>query len=245
MDSCSIKPVAELEEITEENELTIKFSKPLQIISLDSALRLTVTGPISPYQFTYTKNLKDSSTLLVNITMSSQMKGNKEDIYTLYFDTSQFVTNRNINLLTETLSGPLYKIKMVDSVVGGIGSSMNNVMGVTFATLIGTNIMFGQSTELVWAFMNIIQIIYFYPLLMLYFPDNLAGVLTYFSSAKLMIDLPPLEGYKTEMKEKIRIAERIGMTSVNDRYESLEYYSTSILLNGEDIFTLAIQSFIV
>jgi cysteine-rich repeat protein len=245
MDSCSIKPTAELEEISIQNELTIKFSQPIQIISLDSALGLTITGPVSPYKFTYTKKFKDNTTLLVNITMTSPMQGNKEDIYTLNFDTTQFITSKNINLLTETLTGPLHKIKMMDEVVGGIGSSMNSVMGVTFATLIGTNIMFGQSTELMWAFMNIIQIIYFFPLLMLYFPDNLANILTYFSSAKLMIDLPQLEGYKTEIKEKIKIAERIGMTSVNDRYESLEYFSTSILLNGEDIFTLVIQSFII
>jgi cysteine-rich repeat protein len=245
MDVCYKKPTAEVSEHSTENQLTITFSEPMQNISLTSALILTITGPLSPYKFTFEKKFKNEKTLVVDISMLSQMQGNRQDFYTLSFDTTQFVSQNNVNLLTEILSGSLYKVQTAEAIVGDVGSSMNYLMGATFTALIWTNILFGQAIELIWAFMNIIQIIYFFPLLMLYFPDNLTHLLAYFSSAKLIIDLPPLEGYKTEIKTKMQIAKKIGMTSVNDRYESLEYFSTSVLLNGEDIFTIILQSFII
>jgi cysteine-rich repeat protein len=238
-------PIASIKSVSIENRITIEFSEPMQNISLDSSLSLTISGPYSPYKFSYTSSFSNDTELIINVAMKSQMKGDGQDIFTIEFDTIVFLSQNNANLSTRTLSAALYKIPMVSEAIGSVGTGINSFMGVTFAALIASNILLGQSTELMWGFMNTMQIIYFFPLLMLYYPDNLSTILTYFSSWKLMIDLPFIDVYKTQVKNKIEIAEKVGMTSVNERYESLEYYSTSILLNGEDIFYLVLQSFVI
>jgi hypothetical protein len=211
----------------------------------NSTLNLTITGPLAPYQFTYKAGFEDEYTMMINITMTSQMAGNDEDLYTIFFDTDVFVSKYEANLITKKLYGYLYKIPILPDVVAAIGSSTNNIMSITLVALVGSNVLLGQSSELLWGFMNTIQIMFFFPLLMLFYPDNLAAILTYLKSARMMIELPPIEGFKTDIKDKIELANRIDMTSINERYESLEYYSTSILLNGEDIFALAFQGLVL
>ena len=39
--------------------------------------------------------------------------------------------------------------------------------------------------------------------------------------------------------------EKIDQPAINQRYESIDYESTSIILNGDDVFTLLTQGFIM
>jgi cysteine-rich repeat protein len=241
------QPIAEISYLSKINELTIKFTEPMENIDVmdKSNLNLTITGPMAPYQFTYKAGFEDEYTMMVNITMTSQMAGDDEDLYTLYFNTDVFVSKYEPKLITKKLYGFLYKVPILPDVVGTIGAGANNIMSITLVALVGSNVLLGQSSELLWGFMNTIQIMFFFPLLMLYYPDHLVTILTYLKSARMMIELPPIEGFKSEIKDKIEMADKIDMTSVNERYESLEYYSTSILLNGEDIFGLALQGLVI
>jgi cysteine-rich repeat protein len=241
------QPIAEISYLSEINELTIKFTEPMENIDVMDKLNLnlTITGPMAPYQFTYKAGFEDEYTMMVNITMTSQMAGDDEDLYTLYFNTDVFVSKYEPKLITKKLYGFLYKVPILPNVIGAIGSSTNNIMSTTLVALVVSNVLLGESSELLWGFMNTIQIMFFFPLLMLYFPDHLTAILTYLKSAKMIIEFPLIEGFKSEIRNKIEFADKINMTSVNERYESLEYYSASILLNGEDIFALAFQGLVI
>lgn len=126
-----------------------------------------------------------------------------------------------------------------------MGSSVNTAMTVTMITLISTNVLMGQSAELLWGFLNTVQLMYFFPVLQLYFPDNLAAILTYFSSAKMNIRLPFIDSMKESLKKDYQVQEKVDMPVLNSRFESIGYESTGFLATGIDMFTLVIQGAVI
>jgi uncharacterized membrane protein len=50
--------------------------------------------------------------------------------------------------------------------------------------------MAGDSSPMLWGMLNTIQIIYFFPLLGMYFPANFNAFLKYFKASDLEIDIP-------------------------------------------------------
>ena len=239
--------MATIDDLTRTNEITIKFSEPMTEIELtDSvAMNLTLSGPMAPYVFTSTAAFEDEYTLTINITMVSIMAGDDEDKYLIEFDTDLFLSIYNANLLTKSLYGYLYKIPIIPDVIAVIGNTADIVMKTTLIALISSNILLGQSSELMWGFMNTMQIMLFFPVLKLYFPDHLAKLLTYFSSARMQIDIPMIEVIKTDIETKYNFEQMVDMEALNERWESIEYESTSVLLNADEVFMTFFQNFVI
>jgi hypothetical protein len=226
--------------------VTIKFTRPMKNLTLTNSpiMNLTITGPLSPYKFTYSAGFEDKNTLMINITMASAMRGDDQEKYTIDFDTSEFLSINEANLITTSLFGYLYKIPMLPDILNPIGTGVGTSLSITLIFLVASNIILGQSSELLWGFMNTMQIMLFFPVLQLYYPDVLAEFFTFFSAAKLKVDLPGMEGVKSKLRNNYSIKDKMSMPSLNYRYESIDYESTSILLNGENIFQILIQGFI-
>lgn len=194
------------------------------------ALNVSISGPLQPYSYTVASSFIDEYTLMVNITMQSQMAGDDEDLFVIYFDTSIFTSKYGATSKTTQLDGDLYKVPILPDVVAMIGGGLNNIMMITMILLISSNILLGSSSELLWGFMNTIQIMYFFPLLQLYYPDALAQILTYLSSSKMQIPMPPLDAFKSDVRTEYEMEDKINMPALNQRYQSIDYESTSIIL---------------
>eukprot|EP00345_Euplotes_harpa_P013046 CAMPEP_0168333076 /NCGR_PEP_ID=MMETSP0213-20121227/9370_1 /TAXON_ID=151035 /ORGANISM="Euplotes harpa, Strain FSP1.4" /LENGTH=289 /DNA_ID=CAMNT_0008337287 /DNA_START=498 /DNA_END=1368 /DNA_ORIENTATION=- len=166
------------------------------------------------------------------------MSGDDEDMFKVTFVQSMFKSTHGTMLVTSKLETPLNKITILPDVVAVLGASTNTAMTVSMVAMVSTNIIMGQSSELLWGFMNTIQIMYFFPLLQLYFPDNLYTILTYLSSSKLQIEIPQVEAFKTNLKQEYNV-------SKEQQYEDLGYDSISIFISGEDLFSLIVQSFVI
>ena len=246
-DVCGKQPIAKIDSVSTSNCISIKFTEKMQTFTVQNstAFNISITGPIAPYSYTVLTKFSDSSTLFINLTISSPLAGDDEDVFTIKFDQNQFKSVVGATLATSQLSASLIKTPVLPDVIAVIGSSTNTIMTVTMVTMISTNVLLSQSSELLWGFLNTIQIMYFFPLLQLYFPDNLATILTYFSSWKLQIEIPQVEAFKSNLEEEYRLSENVDMPSHNSRYESLGYDSTSIFLNGMDIFSLILQSMVI
>jgi len=245
-DNCYKQPEAYIDYLSTSNQVTIKFTEPMNMIDLSESngLTLNISGPLSPYKFTYVAGFEDEYTLMINITMSSPMVGEDQEIYLITFDTTIFESKYGAELLTKSLKGFLYKIPIIPDMIKTIGESTNYIMSATIILLIASNLLLNQSSELLWGFLNTMQIIFFFPILQLYFPDHLAMILTYLSSCRLIIPMPPIEGFKSEVRTKIEFADKVNMEAINERYESMEYFSTSFLLNGEEVFGLVFQGLV-
>jgi len=103
----------------------------------------------------------------------------------------------------------------------------------------------GQSSELLWGFMNTDQIIYYFPVLSTYFPDNLYQFFTYFSASKLQIKIPLLDKFKSDVEGGYTLKQKVNMPVLNERWQDINYESTSILINGNDLFSLLVQNMLI
>jgi cysteine-rich repeat protein len=241
------QPIASITKLTQTNEITIEFTEPMKNLTLTDSLfmNLTITGPLAPYQFTYQAGFESETVMMINISMTSQMTGEQGEKYLIEFDTSEFLSIHEANLLTKSLYGYLYKIPILPDVLEPIGQGIGTTLSVTLIFLVASNILMGQSSELLWGFMNTMQIMLFFPVLQLYYPDLLAQFFTYFSASKFKFEIPFVEGMKSKFKEDYSVEEKLNMPVLNERYESIEYESTSMLINGESIFQIGIQGFII
>jgi len=206
-----------------------------------SSLNVTITGPLAPYQFVYTSEFVDELSMIIKITMQSNMVGEEQEKYKIMFATSEFLSIYGANLKTEMLTSALNKIAFIPDAIGMIGSSMNSFMSFTLVALMASNVLLGQSSELMWGFLNTMQVMLFFPVLQLYFPDHLANFFTFFSSSRMQIDILPVEIVKSDVEGKINLEKAIDMEALNERWESIEYESTSIILNADEVFYVLMQ----
>lgn len=121
--------------------------------------------------------------------------------------------------------------------MAAVGSTMNSVVSATVVAMVSANIVMAQSTELLWGFINTLQILYFFPVLNLKFPDHLSSILSNFASAKLQFPIP----YISTIRQDNSLNNKVDMPTLNEKWDSVGYKSTSILINGLDIFSLLVQ----
>ena len=225
-----------------ENNLTITFDQEILIdnFNYSDSIELSVTGPLSPYKFSAYGLFIDNKTLTYNISMSSTMTGNNEEQYLLNFTTSNFVSQNGATLYTKSLSGSLFKVLIGTESIEQAGSSLNSAVGGTIVTLIASNLMFGTSSEMLWGFINTLQIMYFWPVLSLNYPDHLRGMIVEFSASKLQVSIPFIDSAQQQME----FAYSLDQPPVNENFEDIDYESTSILVNGFEFMRLVFQGII-
>ena len=214
-------------------------------IIMNSTFSIEFTGPTTPYTSIVNYNFIDSKTLKLEINITSFMSGEKKDLYKIKFDTQKFKSKGGANLVTEKLEGWLYKVPVIPEAIALIGSTANSAISSIAVLMIASNILLSQSSELLWGFMNTLQIIYYLPLLQLYYPDALAQLLTYFSASKagIPITIPKIDEYKSQLEERIKMQDKLNMSAENERYEELEYESSGFLSNGSSLIIMLIQGF--
>ena len=124
-------------------------------------LNIVIYGPLSFYEFKWKASFQDSSTLLVNMEISSEIKGQGEKIYV------EFPNSNNLR--------SIYSLRQTSPEISlnGFLNAENNSKGVN---LFGQATMFiflgsvlisvlssfgGNSMELMWIFTNYLQLIYY------------------------------------------------------------------------------------
>ena len=247
MDIWYKQPIANISYVSQNNEITIKFSEKIKYFNPaeNTDYSISISGPLSPYSFSVKANFTDSYTLYVVLSVTSQMKGNNNEMLSISLDQSKFVSENEASLYNSKLNTPLYKVSLVSSAISSTGSGMNAAMTTTIAAVISSNVMLQQSSSLLWGFLSTIQIIYFFPLLSLYYPDNLSTIMSSLSSSRLKFSISQIDAFKSNLKSEYHIEENIGMPALNDQYESLDYNSTSLLINGEDMLSTIFQGLFI
>lgn len=198
---------------------------------------ITLSGPKSPYSYTSSAVFTDSKTITIKIDMKSQMRGNKEDLYEFSFDTNMFLSEEGVNLSNKTVSGSLRRVSIAPEYVDDISRIVNIVIYVSLFLIIGSKLILGGSGEIMWAFINTMQIIYFFPALNLGFPDHLSQFLIGLTSTKVRFPYFSVESFlESEMMRKL-----FDMPANTERWENMGYPSTSVIINGSDYITLLLQ----
>ena len=186
-DNCYSMPVPSITDITTRNEITIKFSEAMKMLSPvpDNSINCTITGPSSSYSFSIVSTFTSSTTLKIAVTSQTQLTG--DEVIHIVFS-GQFVSSKNANLYKNQVDGDLNKVPVYPDIIGIAGTSTNAIMASSIATIVTTNVLLSQSWELLWGFLNTMQLIYFFPLMSHYLPDLYMQFLFRLSSSKMDFD---------------------------------------------------------
>ena len=166
-------PIATLQVLT-NNNLIIKFNDTITKINpTDEDLYIVIYGPLSFYEFTWTASFQDSSTLLVNMEISSEITGKGEKIYVEFPNSNNL---RSIYSLRQTS----YEISLNGLLYAENSSKPVNLFGqATMFIFLGSVLISvlssfgGNSMELMWIFTNYLQLIYYISTVNVILPDIL------------------------------------------------------------------------
>ena len=186
-DYCYSMPVPSITGITTGNEITVTFSEEMKVLSPvpDNSIKCYITGPSSSYSFSIVFTFTSSTTLKIAVTSQTQLTGD-EAIHIIF--SGQFVSSKSANLYKNQVDGNLNKVPVYPDIIGVAGTSANVIMASSIATIVTTNVLLSQSWELLWGFLNTMQLIYFFPLMSHYLPDLYMQFLFRLSSSKMDFD---------------------------------------------------------
>ena len=150
------QPVASIVDISKINEVKISFTEEMHQFSSDTNytdyFNITVTGPGEPYIFTILYGFSNSTIFYINFTVESITYGNKQDKFYIDFDQQLFISQNNTTLYNSRLEDSLYKVPIMPDVVKIIGTTADTAISSTLTVIIVSNIITGQSSELMWSF---------------------------------------------------------------------------------------------
>lgn len=173
--------------------------------------------------------------------MTSQTQLNGNEVILITFS-DQFLSTNGVNLYNKQAKGNLNKVPVYPDIIAIAGASTNVMMATTVSSIVTINILLSGSCELLWGFLNTMQIIYFFPLMSHYLPDLYMQFLFRLTSSKMDFDFFDFKQYyavdntfsldpgKPLFNFLTRLI-NLEMPSLNDNYEELGYDSTSVLVN--------------
>jgi hypothetical protein len=230
-----LKPKASVTDVSKDNVFTITFSDEMAMFSpiLESDITFKMVGPLNYYGVRLQAYFASPVTLKITVLSDKPFTGADNEFIYFYFSSS-FVSKNGASLTDDEVKGNTKEVPVFPDVVAAIGSSSNAVMATIIVTIISTNMMLAKSCELMWGFLNTVQIIFFMPLMSHYFPMHLKQFLVYLSSAKMEVDQV---GISKDMPGMAVFDSDLNMPALNEDYENLGYESKSILVNAKELFT--------
>ena len=244
VDEWYMQPTLSVSSVSSDNMFTITFSQKMVQFSPigDTDIEYWMTGPISNYKVTLESRFTDDYTVEIAVTTTTPFTGDDSEYLHLRFNETTFVSQNGTTLYNNETSGNTNKIPVYPDLVKAAGEGSNWLMTTSMVVIISANVALGQSCELLWAFVNTIQIIYFMPLMSLYYPDHYSRFLTYLTSARVQVDFI---GFAKDLPQvSDTIGSDVDMPALNQRYEDIGYDSTSFLMNADEMLTTVTSGFV-
>ena len=237
LDQWYMQPKVTVSKISSDNVFTVTFSQKMVQFSpiTDTDIEYWMTGPISNYQVTLESKFVDDYTVEIIVTTTTPFTGDNSEYLHLRFNETTFVSQTGVTLYNNETSGRTKKIPVYPDLVKAAGEGSNGLMTTSMVVIISSNVVLGQSSELLWAFINTIQIIYFMPLLSLYFPDHYSRFLTYITSARVQVDFIGFTEHLPQASDPLD--QEATTPPLNQRYEDIGYDTTLFLFNANEMLT--------
>eukprot|EP01022_Parablepharisma_sp_SALTPOND_P036471 TRINITY_DN994_c0_g1_i1.p1 TRINITY_DN994_c0_g1~~TRINITY_DN994_c0_g1_i1.p1 ORF type:complete len:617 (+),score=12.97 TRINITY_DN994_c0_g1_i1:1501-3351(+) len=129
---------------------------------------------------------------LINLSIKCSIRGGQERLLVIFNDPGLFVDKNGVPLTTTTLSAKLTKNYYMDetqkAVVAATGSSFEATNYLLFAVSLGQFLFQSIALGSVWGLLNMLQILYYLPVIDLYIPPNLYDFLiNYLTIANLKL----------------------------------------------------------
>ena len=96
--------------------------------------------------------------------------------------------------------------------------------------------MMPGSSEMMWAMINTVQILYFYPMLSMYYPVHYSELLGYMGAANMEFDIPIESEYQDRLHYSLINSEELEiLRENNENFRAKGFENKSILNNISDV----------
>lgn len=200
----------------------------------DMDIEYWMTGPLSNYVITISALFIDDYTLEVDLNTTGTFTGDESEYLHLRFNYASFISQNGTSLYYNEVKGNTYSTPINPALVAAAGTTVNAALTTSMVAIISSNIALGSSSTMLWGFINTVQIIFFMPLMSLYYPDHYCSFLTYLSSTKMNLDFIKITKFYPHSSEIVQGDK--NMPALNQRYIDLKYNSTSVVANADQMF---------
>ena len=207
-------------EILTGNDLELTFNDTLSIVEIPStSLYISIYGPESSYEFTWTAEYTSSTTVYVDLTIDTQTIGEDNEIIVLEFLDSDIFTSvyseRGVSPELQ-LSDYLDQNEGTQNAASFGQTTMVIFLASVFLTVISS--FGGNSMELMWNLTNTTQILYFLSKVYVNFPADVVQFFSYlrYSNAK--------NQYLSDFSFMFVSDSNYKRGTVNDRIEDKAFY---------------------
>ena len=128
--------------------------------------------------------------------------GGKRENLTILFKKTSFKSTLGSELFNKGVWTYPHSDFQEEGAVAAGGMMMDKIITYTLLAIIFVNVIFGGASPLLWGMLNTIQIIYFFPLLSLYYPAHLGSFFNYLQVSDMEIDIPIKSEYQDRWNAK-------------------------------------------
>ena len=174
--------------ITSENNLILTFNDTLEITNItENDLYINIYGTEVSYSFAWTASYTDSSTVLIETNIRSEIFGGNNEIIVLEFLSDSAFTS------VYSGRGTNKETQHTKYLYTNIGARAGRPFGQAALTIFLASLFVsiissfgGNSMEMMWNMTNTLQIFYYFSYVYVQFPENVTSFFSYlqYSNAK-------------------------------------------------------------
>jgi len=240
--------------IHKATELTIKFSEVIviqpNIQALINTLNITIIGTLEPCKVEWQIfNLKylETDTLIIKTIPHCSLQTNRQ-LFMVHFTVPKIVQDYSENVLaTPVLYAKTKKYSYISdsekAALSAAGSAFSGSSIFTLFFMIGLSLLQSAAIGSFWAFVNMLQILSFMPIIECFIPYNLEIFLTEYLTIKKIVF--PFYLIPDFILSPIRLISSFLTSPLNDRFLIAGYDSLSFIFNfGEELYTWVLLLFL-
>ena len=222
LDVCYPQPTVKVSRASQDNIFIATFTQAMRQFEIrDSDIEFWMVGPISNYKLSLSSRFINDYKVEIVADSKTPFTGDDIEVLHIRFNETSFVTQNGVTLYNNESSDHTVEEEVDPDLVKLAGQGSNGLMTTSLVVIISSNLALGKSNELLWASINIIQIIYFMPLLSLYYPNHYKRFLTFLSTARVQVDFLGITKYLPRLSDAID--NNAGMPALNQRYIDIGY----------------------
>ena len=214
---------------------------------LESTMRIYLDGSENNFKWKLSTNFpanKKLTNLKIELEPIKSLKGNIET-FTVEFTDGSLIVDRGENILDRRIltiksMRYVYISSTEQAIFDCIGTSFNAISILSFVGMLGYSCFQSASLEMVWSFVNTLQILSYLPLLKYDMPWNLKIFLTdYVTIKKIALPFDMIPNFSIS-----DLLEPFSNSPYNEKFSEAGYETTSFIINFyEELSTFAVFVF--
>mmetsp|Transcript_20353 Transcript_20353/g.23501 ORF Transcript_20353/g.23501 Transcript_20353/m.23501 type:complete len:442 (-) Transcript_20353:416-1741(-) len=196
-----------------------------------SDLSIAITGSASSYTLTYSAAFTSNTTLQIDVVPTSVLMGNNNENMTITLDRARFYSTGGMPLDNNAVwCHPYQFVKLREAVEKG-STAISSMLILMVGGIMSTNVLLQDKLELHWAFLNCLQLMYYFPFFNVYLPEFLVLFIQSFSVSKFDFNIPVYTDLRSSVKTTLFPSDSFNTTISIKKFQENDITTSSVIVN--------------